>query len=104
HGGKLLAVPPGQGSASAPLTSRWLLPTGTDVPAMIARVSGLPGIAYAEPNYIVQASRFPNDPAFTELWGLHNTGQTGGTADADIDAPEAWDLSTGSAAVVVGVI
>src|SRR5204863_3230233 len=33
-----------------------------------------------------------------------NTGQTGGTSDADIDAPEAWDISTGSGSVVVGVI
>ena len=40
-------------------------------------------------------------------WGLHNTGQTvngvAGTADADIDAPEAWDMTTGSTAVTVGV-
>ena len=46
----------------------------------------------------------PNDPFFDQLWGLHNTGQTGGTADADIDAPEAWDVTTGSSAVVVAVI
>jgi hypothetical protein len=38
------------------------------------------------------------------LWGLHNTGQNGGTPDADIDAPEAWDTATGSADVVVAVI
>ena len=38
------------------------------------------------------------------LWGLDNTGQTGGTADADIDAPEAWDITTGSSSVVVAVI
>ncbi|NEO56228.1 MAG: S8 family serine peptidase [Okeania sp. SIO3B5] len=38
------------------------------------------------------------------MWALHNTGQTGGTADADIDAPEAWDIQTGSNNVVVGVI
>ena len=28
------------------------------------------------------------------MWGLNNTGQTGGTVDADIDAPEAWELTT----------
>ena len=38
------------------------------------------------------------------MWGLHNTGQIGGTPDADIDAPEAWDTATGSADVVVSVI
>ena len=46
----------------------------------------------------------PNDPGFGYLWGLHNTGQTGGTADADIDALEAWDIQTGSDDVVVAVI
>ncbi|MFH2049967.1 MAG: S8 family serine peptidase [bacterium] len=37
---------------------------------------------------------FPDDPYFINKWGLHNTGQNGGTIDADIDAPEAWDLTT----------
>jgi len=46
----------------------------------------------------------PNDTRFGELWGLKNTGQTGGTVDADIDAPEAWDIYTGSADMVVAVI
>ena len=64
-----------------------------------------PNVAYAEPDYLrTTGATFPNDPSFSQLWGLHNTGQTGGTADADIDAPEAWDLSRGSAAVVVGVV
>jgi serine protease len=35
---------------------------------------------------------------------LHNTGQLGGTQDADIDAPEAWDITTGSSQVVIAVI
>ena len=38
-----------------------------------------------------------------EQWGLHNTGQTGGTPDADIDAVEAWDITTGSSGVIVAV-
>ncbi len=38
---------------------------------------------------------FPNDTRFNEQWALNNTGQSGGTVDADIDAPEAWDISTG---------
>ncbi len=54
-------------------------------------------IAHVQPNYIYRAlSTFPNDPCFPYLWGLHNTGQTGGTPDADIDAPEAWDIATDS--------
>jgi hypothetical protein len=42
----------------------------------------------------------PNDTRFAEQWDKNNTGQTGGTPDADIDAPEAWDLSTGGTTVM----
>ncbi|MGB3204021.1 MAG: S8 family serine peptidase [Crinalium sp.] len=76
---------------------------GTDVAAAIAALSKNPNIKYAEPNYIVSNAATPNDPSFSQLWGLNNTGQTGGTADADIDAPEAWNIQTGGN-VVVGVI
>jgi hypothetical protein len=37
----------------------------------------------------------PDDTRFNEQWALNNTGQSGGTVDADIDAPEAWDYTTG---------
>lgn len=60
-------------------------------------------VLYAEPNYIVSTTAIPNDPRFAELYGLDNNGQTGGTTDADIDAPEAWDSQTGTD-VVVAVI
>lgn len=64
-----------------------------------------PGVRYAEPDQIVHAmATIPNDPRFTELWGMHNTGASGGVADADIDAPEAWDIFRGSSNVVVAVI
>ena len=63
-----------------------------------------PDVAYVEPNYIVSINATPNDPRFPEQWGLQNTGQTGFTVDADIDAPEAWDVTTGSSDVVVAVI
>ena len=46
----------------------------------------------------------PDDPRYSEMWGLNNTGQTGGLEDADIDAPEAWNISTGSDTIIVGVI
>lgn len=62
-------------------------------------------IAFAEPDSLVTAaSVFSDDPELAGLWGLHNTGQTGGTDDADIDAPEAWNTTTGSRAVLVGII
>lgn len=46
----------------------------------------------------------PNDPDYGRLYGLNNLGQTGGRVDADIDAPEAWAISTGSRNNVVSVI
>jgi subtilisin family serine protease len=66
-----------------------------------------PTVLYAEPDYVVHVEQnpvTPNDPGYPQLWGLHNTGQTGGTPGADIHAPQAWSLSTGSPNVVVGVI
>lgn len=64
-----------------------------------------PRVSYAEPNYIVQTGAVsPNDTDFARDWGLRNTGQTGGTPDADIDVDEAWDITTGSNNVVVAVI
>ncbi len=86
----------------------WRLGNGLTVEQALNRLSK-PAfrnvIEYAEPNYIFHASTFPNDPLRSELYGLHNFGQTGGTFDADIDALEAWDSGyTGSSSVVVGVI
>jgi subtilisin family serine protease len=63
-----------------------------------------PEVAYAEPNYVRSLSAIPNDTDFDLLWGLDNTGQTGGVVDADIDAVEAWDIQTGNTDVVVAVI
>jgi len=61
-------------------------------------------IEYVEPDYKVSIRSIPNDPNFESLWALNNEGQSGGVVDADIDAVEAWDISTGSHDVVVGVI
>ena len=52
-------------------------------------------VAIAQFNHYVKERSIPNDTRFAEQWDKHNTGQTGGTADADIDAPEAWDITTG---------
>jgi subtilisin family serine protease len=62
-------------------------------------------VEYAEPNYHIEADIIPNDPYFTNyLWNLRNVGQTGGTSNADVNAPEAWDIETGDSSVVVAVI
>lgn len=63
-----------------------------------------PLVERVELNHVVRAQLTPGDPGFGLLWGLHNTGQSGGTPDADIDAPETWDLTRGAADVVVAVI
>jgi subtilisin family serine protease len=79
--------------------------SGLSVDEAIARFRNDPRIEYIEPNYLGSIdSTFPNDPNFSQLWGLNNTGQNGGTLDADIDAPEAWDIATDSSDMVVGVI
>jgi thermitase len=74
------------------------------VGAKVVSVSADPGVVaerlnrsalvdYAEPNFILRSTATPNDPLFAELYGFNNTGQTGGRADADIDAPEGWDAA-----------
>ncbi len=57
-----------------------------------------------EPDLPIQVQKTPNDPSLWRLYGLNNYGQSGGTTDADLDAPEAWDITTGSRDVVIGVI
>ncbi|MBI4129955.1 S8 family serine peptidase [Candidatus Roizmanbacteria bacterium] len=64
-----------------------------------------PNIEYAIPNYIVKAlASLPNDTFFGQQWALHNTGQTGGKNDADIDLPEAWEITKGSDQVIIAVL
>ena len=80
------------------------LPSGLTVKDALKTFNRTDGILHAQPNYIYKAdSTFPNDPNFAQLWGMHNTGQTSGSADADIDAPEAWDIATDSN-IIVAVI
>ncbi|MBV6501798.1 MAG: hypothetical protein CJBNEKGG_04317 [Prosthecobacter sp.] len=80
------------------------LDTAGRIMSLFARDFPEAGSGVAERDYLVFPSLFPNDSEFPNLWGLHNTGQTGGLADADIDAPEAWDITTGSREVLVGVV
>lgn len=73
---------------------------------VIDSLKKLPEVLFAEPNFHdYRAHGFPNDPHYEngDQWGLNNYGQSGGTNDADIDAPEAWQITTGSN-VLIGVI
>src|SRR5262245_29609022 len=76
--------------------------------ALLNMLSRVAGVKRAEPNWVYRTQLTPNDTRFGEMWGLNNTGQVvggqTGIAGADISAVQAWDVSTGSNSVVVGVI
>jgi len=78
-------------------------PAGSEAAAAVA-LRANPAVAHFERDVTVHAQQMPDDPDFVLQTGLNNTGQDGGTPDADIDAPEAWDITTGSRDVVVAVI
>ena len=74
--------------------------SAADTVLAIEQLRARPDVLYAEPNYILRKTALPNDPRFSEQWALRNTSVT----TADIDAEQAWDTTTGSANVVVGVV
>jgi subtilisin family serine protease len=82
----------------------WRLGPGVTVEKALERMSRNPHVRYAEPNFILTTDLIPNDPNLPQLYGMINTGQTGGTADADIDADQAWSIARGSHNVIVGII
>ena len=85
------------------------LPKGQLVAEAVKRYEDSPDVEYAEPDYLLSTNQTtnpttPNDTDYPRLYNLNNTGQTGGTADSDIDAPEAWGSTAGSPDAVVAVI
>ncbi len=95
------------------------LPEGASPDTAIDRLGRAPGILYAERDYIRykdqvygDAPIIPNDPQFNKMWGLHNDNcqfkdprMSGDPVDdADIDAPEAWGIYTGSEETLVAII
>ncbi|MBA2441426.1 MAG: S8 family serine peptidase [Rubrobacter sp.] len=84
-----------------PLTAVVDLP----VEQAVQRYEADPAVEWAEPDFILQPSDVtPNDPGFSDLYGLNNTGQSGGTEGADISAPGAWSVTTGSEDTIIAVI
>jgi len=73
---------------------------GFEVLALANALADLPEVKFAESDVIVRAtiSLIPNDPLFPDQWGLHQAN------DQDMDAPEAWDITTGSASSVVVIL
>ncbi len=91
-----------------------LVPAGEKRQQVIDSLKNLPNVLFAEPNgRSISQVVLPNDPHFDnptnpgtggDQWNLLNTGQNGGTAGADIDAPEAWEITEGSASTKIGII
>ncbi|HKX60771.1 MAG TPA: S8 family peptidase, partial [Verrucomicrobiae bacterium] len=82
------------------------LPPGSDVPEMIHRYQQSGLVEFAEPDSRLILAETPNDPAYVSgmLWHLHNDGQNSGKIDADIDAPEGWDIANSASNVVVALL
>jgi len=84
------------------------LPLNSDITTIAEKYTEDLNVEYAEPNFLYHlcmASRgtfnsgfIPDDPLFDQQWHLDQT------SDCDIDAPEAWDITTGSSEVVIAVV
>jgi subtilisin family serine protease len=66
---------------------------GGDPDGALALLRADPGVRYAELDGIVRASRVPNDEFLPTQWSVTKT-----------HAGQAWDVSTGSSQVVVGIL
>ena len=81
---------------------------GQDLADALAQLRRDPRVRHAIRNGVYRKSSTTNDPQFGSLWGLHNTGTVvngdDGNDDADIDAPEAWDLFNSAPDTVVAVV
>ena len=89
-----------QGLLSVPGLREVKLRSDANLEEALTTYRNHPSVLYAEPNYRVSMTQLPNDPRYTELWGLENLEQTGGQLDVDINAPEAWDVTVGNATLV----
>jgi subtilisin family serine protease len=79
---------------------------GFEVLAAANRLARDPRVEWAEPDmqFSGRGALIPNDPGFSNLWGIRNTGQFGGIANQDMDGDVAWDITTGNPLVRVLII
>ncbi|HEY2952470.1 MAG TPA: S8 family serine peptidase, partial [Verrucomicrobiae bacterium] len=81
------------------------LPRGLDPAQVVQRLRKHRLVEYVELDGTGKASfTTPNDPNFPEQWHHHNTVFTGGSVPADLDTPDAWDLTRGSTNVIVAIV
>lgn len=69
-------------------------PALIDDERLLENIKAHPYVELAQFNHFIQLRALPNDTDFGLQWNMNNTGQTGGTPDADMDCPEGWDLGT----------
>jgi subtilisin family serine protease len=75
------------------------LGSGANAASALKQLDANPAVRYAEIDGTVHAaSVYPNDPLFPQLWGLNQAN------NIDIDAPEAWSVTTGTSATIVAVL
>lgn len=81
-------------------------PNKIDALSASVTMSGWPGVRWAEPNFLteIELAFTPNDSKFFQQQSLHSTGVNGALNDADVDAPEAWDISRGDSSIVIAII
>lgn len=82
---------------------------GQSAAAAARELEADPAVAVAEPDGYRTLDAVPNDPLFSQLWGLRNTGAgvngfSGAVAGADVGAVAAWNRSVGTPSTVVAVI
>jgi subtilisin family serine protease len=84
------------------------LNSGVSVEEAVSRAKEDPRVEYAEPDYFVYAmDTVPNDPLFSQLWGLYSTGCNFCGPDqqtSSIVATQAWDITQGSDDIVAVVL
>jgi serine protease len=80
-------------AVDAPTTVRVRYEADENPEKIAEKLAALDGVAWAEPNRWREATAMPNDPQFSQQWGLTRIG-----------CPDAWDLTTGDPSVVVAVI
>jgi len=98
---RLVAAKPGRRAVE-----RVHIPAGQTQAQAIAALEAQPGVAYAEPNWILTKSDVSNDPSWTggQLWGMGGNLTTPASTYGS-QAAEAWAAgATGSSSVYVGVI
>ena len=87
---------------------RVILHADTSVEEAVAAYANDPNVEFVEPNYILYAQTWPDDVYYEQQWGLHNTGQVvngyTGTPGADIDAQNAWEITSGSNMSLVAIV